>query len=239
MLPKKRQGADLEKKKSLFFEIGLAITLLLVLIAFKWRVPYEETTEIVNFKELSDVDEIVPITRQEPEKLDIKPPVQVKLQDIITIVENNSEDTPDLEIKDDQITEDSEIEIQTTEVVSYDEEEIDETEVFVVVEDMPIFRPDICKNMTEGNIELNKYIHNTIKYPVIAQENGITGRVFVSFVVGRKGEVKDIKILRGIDPSLDKEAIRVIQSLPAFSPGKQRGVPVQVTYSTAINFVLQ
>ncbi|MRT91828.1 energy transducer TonB [Ancylomarina sp. 16SWW S1-10-2] len=238
MLPKKGQSADLEKKKSLFFEIGLAIALLLVLIAFKWQVPYEETEEIINYQELSDVDEIVPITRQEPEKPDIKPPVQVRLQDVITIVENDSEDTPNIEIKDDQISEDSEIEIKTAEV-AYEEEEIDETEVFVVVEEMPIFRPDICKTMTEGNIELNKYIHNNIKYPVIAQENGITGRVFVSFVVGRKGEIKDIKILRGIDPSLDREAIRVIKNLPAFSPGKQRGVPVQVTYSTAINFILQ
>ena len=238
MLPKKRQSADLEKKKSLFFEIGLAIALLLVLIAFKWRVPINETIEIINPQELTELEEIVPITRQEPEKLKIKPPVKIRLQDVITIIDNDEEDDPNLEIVDEEITQDSEIEIRPTKV-TYESEEINETEIFVVVEEMPIFRPDICKNMTEGNMELNRHIQKSIRYPAIAQENGITGRVFVRFVVGRNGKVKDIEILRGVDPSLDKEAIRVIKGLPDFAPGKQRGVPVQVTYSTAINFILQ
>ena len=238
MLPKKRKSADLEKKKSLFFEIGLAIALLLVLIAFKWRVPINDTYEIINPQELTELEEIVPITRQEPKRPKIKPPVKIRLQDIITIVDNDEEDDPNLEIEDDEITQDSEIEIRPTKV-EYEKEEVDETQIFVVVEEMPIFRPDICKNMTEGNMELNRHIQKSIRYPVIAQENGITGRVFVRFVVGRNGKVKNIEILRGVDPSLDKEAIRVIKILPDFAPGKQRGVPVQVTYSTAINFVLQ
>ncbi|MDE5420683.1 energy transducer TonB [Ancylomarina sp. DW003] len=238
MLPKKRKNADLEKKKSLFFEIGLAIALLMVLIAFKWRVPINETETIVSPQELTDVEEIVPITRQEPERPREKPPVKIRLQDVITIVENDSKEIPNLEIEDEEITQETEVEIRPTEV-SYDTEVVDEAEIFVVVEEMPIFRPDICKNMTEGNIELNRHIQKSIRYPVIAQENGITGRVFVRFVVGRSGKVKNIEILRGVDPSLDQEAIRVIKNLPAFQPGKQRGVPVQVTYSTAINFVLQ
>jgi protein TonB len=238
MLPKKRPNADLEKKKSLFFEIGLAIALLLVLIAFKWRVPINETLEIINPQELTELEQIVPITRQEPERPKVKPPVKIRLQDIITIVDNDEEDNPDLEIVDNEITQDSEIEIRPTEV-TYETEEVNEAAIFVVVEEMPIFRPDICKSMIEGNIELNRYIQKSIRYPVIAQENGIMGRVFVRFIVGKNGEVKNIEILRGIDPYLDKEAIRVIKNLPAFSPGRQRGVPVQVTYSTAINFVLQ
>lgn len=238
MLPKKRKNADLEKKKSLFFEIGLVIALLMVLIAFKWRVPINETETIVSPQELTDVEEIVPITRQEPERPREKPPVKIRLQDVITIVENDSKEIPNLEIEDEEITQETEVEIRPTEV-SYDTEVVDEAEIFVVVEEMPIFRPDICKNMTEGNIELNRHIQKSIRYPVIAQENGITGRVFVRFVVGRSGKVKNIEILRGVDPSLDQEAIRVIKNLPAFQPGKQRGVPVQVTYSTAINFVLQ
>lgn len=238
MLPKKRQNADLEKKKSLFFEIGLAIALLLVLIAFKWKVPVDDIDVIINPQELTELEELVPITRQEIERPKVKPPVKIRLQDVITIVDNDSEDDPDLEIEDDEITQDSEIEIRSTDV-SYEAEEVDEAEIFVVVEEMPIFRPDICKTMMEGNIELNKHIQSSIRYPVLAQENGIMGRVFVKFIVGKNGKVKNIEILRGVDPYLDREAIRVIKNLPAFSPGKQRGVPVQVTYSTAINFVLQ
>ena len=239
MLPKKRENADLEKEKSLFFEIGLAIALLLVLIAFKWRVQIKDTEVIINPQELTELEEIVPITRQEPERPKVKPPVKIKLQDVITIVENDSKEDINLEIEEDEINQNTEIDIRPPEEVSYDIEVVDETEIFVVVEEMPIFRPDICKTMAEGNIELNKHIQKSIKYPVLAQENGISGRVFVKFIVGRNGKVKNVEILRGIDPYLDKEAIRVIRNLPDFAPGKQRGVPVQVTYSTAINFVLQ
>jgi len=238
MLPKKKKSADLEGKKSLFFEIGLAIALLLVLIAFKWQVPINEIESIVNPQELTELEEIVPITRQEPEKPKVKPPVKIKLQDVITIVENDSKVDANLEIEEEEVDQNTEIDLTPPKEVSYDTEIIDETEIFVVVEEMPIFRPDICKSMREGNIELNRYIQKSIRYPVIAQENGITGRVFVRFIVGRDGKVRNIEILRGVDPSLDQEAIRVIKSLPAFAPGKQRGIPVQVTYSTAINFTL-
>lgn len=239
MLPKKRENADLEKKKSLFFEIGLAIALLLVLIAFKWRVQIKDTELIINPQELAELEEIVPITRQEPEKPKIRPPVKIRLQDVIIIVENDSKEDFNLEIEEDEINQNTEIDISPPEKVSYETEVIDETEIFVVVEEMPIFRPDICKTMAEGNIELNRHIHKSIRYPVLAQENGISGRVFVRFIVGRNGKVKNAEILRGIDPSLDKEALRVIKNLPAFAPGKQRGVPVQVTYSASINFILQ
>jgi len=238
MLPKKKKSADLENKKSLFFEIGLALALLMVFIAFNWRVQIHETEEIHSAQELTELEEIVPITRQEPETPKIKPPVKIKLQDVITIVENDSKEEANIEIIEEDISQETEIETQPKEV-TYEDEDVDETAIFVVVEEMPIFRPDICKTMTEGNIELNKYIQKSIRYPVIAQENGITGRVFVRFVVGRDGRVKNVEVLRGVDPSLDQEAIRVIKNLPPFSPGKQRGIPVQVTYSTSINFVLQ
>ncbi|MGZ2370262.1 energy transducer TonB [Ancylomarina sp. YFZ004] len=238
MLPKKRENADLEKKKSLFFEVGLAIALLLVLIAFKWRVQIKDTDVIINAQELTELEEIVPITRQEPERPKVKPPVKIRLQDVITIVENDSKEDLNLEIEEEDINQETEFDIRPTEVAE-EKELVDEEQIFVVVEEMPIFRPDICKTMTEGNFELNKHIHKSIRYPVLAQENGISGRVFVKFVVGSNGRVKNVEILRGIDPYLDREAIRVIKNLPAFSPGKQRGVPVQVTYTTAINFVLQ
>ena len=90
-----------------------------------------------------------------------------------------------------------------------------------------------------GEEALRKYIAQSVKYPVIAQENGIQGRVYVSFVVNTKGKVTDVKIARGVDPNLDKEAIRVVNAMPAWKPGKQRGKAVKVSYTVPINFVLQ
>ncbi len=90
-----------------------------------------------------------------------------------------------------------------------------------------------------GEVALRKFIATSVKYPVIAQENGIQGRVYISFVVNTKGKVIDVKIARGVDPNLDKEAIRVVNSMPAWKPGKQRGKAVKVSYTVPINFVLQ
>ena len=89
-----------------------------------------------------------------------------------------------------------------------------------------------------GDDALRKFIAQSVKYPVIAQENGIQGRVFVSFVVNSKGEVTNVKVARPFDPNLDKEAVRVVQSMPKWAPGKQRGKPVKVSYTVPINFVL-
>ncbi|MFT3737311.1 MAG: energy transducer TonB [Breznakibacter sp.] len=111
------------------------------------------------------------------------------------------------------------------------EEDIDDAPVFFIVEEMPEF--------PGGNEALQTYIANSIKYPVIAKENDIQGRVYVSFVVSLNGSVEQVKIARGIDPYLDKEAIRVVQSMPAWKPGRQRGEPVKVSYTVPINFVLQ
>ncbi|NOY97536.1 MAG: energy transducer TonB, partial [Chlorobi bacterium] len=112
-----------------------------------------------------------------------------------------------------------------------DEEEEDDTQVFFIVEDMPEF--------PGGDLALRKFIANTIQYPVIAQENGIEGKVYVTFVVDKDGSVSNAKILRGVDPSIDKEALRVVSNLPRWKPGKQRGKPVRVSYTVPINFVLQ
>jgi protein TonB len=111
------------------------------------------------------------------------------------------------------------------------EEEEESAQVFFIVEDMPEF--------PGGEMALRAYIANAIKYPVIAQENGIQGKVYVTFVVGRDGKVTNATIARGVDPSIDKEALRVVNSLPTWKPGKQRGKPVNVSYTVPINFVLQ
>jgi len=103
-------------------------------------------------------------------------------------------------------------------------------EVYGIVEEMPQF--------PGGEIALCKYIANSIKYPVVAQKTGIQGKVYVSFIVDRDGGVTDVKVLQSVDPLLDREALRVVRSLPRWKPGKQRGVPVRVSYTVPINFIL-
>jgi len=103
--------------------------------------------------------------------------------------------------------------------------------VFDVVEQMPSF--------PGGNEALMKFLQESVKYPVVAQENGVQGRVVVSFVVERDGSITDVKVVRSVDPSLDKEATRVVKSMPHWIPGKQNGAAVRVKYNVPVSFRLQ
>jgi protein TonB len=124
---------------------------------------------------------------------------------------------------------------EAVEVVEQVQEEVEveakEEEVFVVVEEMPEF--------PGGVIALRQYLATAVKYPVVAQENGIQGKVYVNFVVNKDGTVSNAKIARGVDPSLDAEALRVVSTLPKWKPGKQRGAPVRVSYTVPISFKLE
>lgn len=138
---------------------------------------------------------------------------------------------------DDDVEIEEEVEIQdveadaTTEIVEMPPvEEEAEPDFFTIVEDMPAF--------PGGDAALLKYIAENVKYPPIAKENGITGVVYVSYIVDRDGSVKDVKVVRGADPFLDKEAIRVVKTLKGYKPGKQRGKPVPVQFTIPIRFVL-
>jgi protein TonB len=132
---------------------------------------------------------------------------------------------------------DAQVEVQNTEVVEVQEvkEEVQEAEPeeipFVVVEEMPMF--------PGGDAELLKYIAEHTNYPDVAKENNIQGRVIVRFCVTAKGGVSQVSILKGVDPELDKEAMRVVSTLPPFKPGKQGGRPVPVWYMVPITFTLK
>ncbi len=106
-----------------------------------------------------------------------------------------------------------------------------ENKVFDVVEQMPSF--------PGGPSALMKYLSENVKYPVVAQENGVQGRVVVSFVVEKDGHITDVKVVRSVDPSLDKEAARVVKSMPSWIPGKQNGSAVRVKYNVPVSFKLQ
>ncbi len=223
---KKSPKADLENKRGLFLEIGLALTLLFVFAAFEWRVDSSEATGLADEQEQVADEEVIPITRQEPTKPPPPPPPAPKVAEVLDIVDNDEEIEDELEIEDSDADQDEEVEIQE---VEEDVEEDDDNEVFMKVEHMPVF--------PGGNLQV--WINKHVQYPVVAQENGITGKVYISFVVNKKGQVVKVKILRGVDASLDKEAIRVIKSMPTWKPGKQRDKPVNVTYTVPINFQLQ
>ncbi len=212
---KKNPKINLEYKKILFFQIGLIVSLLVVLVSFEWR-SYEKTDYSLGQLQMDDLEEeMIPITRQEE-----KPPPPPPPPEIIEIVEDEVEIENEVEVEETDTDQDEIIEI----------EEDDDDEIFMVVEQMPTF--------PGGDLGLMKFIQKTTKYPPIAKENGITGKVYVSYVVNKKGKVTNVKVVRGVDKYLDAEAIRVVKLLPYSSPGKQRGKPVNVQYTIPINFTL-
>ena len=216
MEPKKNPEVNLERKRGLFLQIGLVIALLVVLGAFEYKT-YEKIAYNLGALNLDDLEEeIIPITKQE-----IKPPPPPPPPpEIIEIVEDDVEIEDEIEIEDTESDEDEEIEII----------EEDDDEFFMVVENMPIF--------PGGDLGLMKYIQKHVKYPAIAKEYNITGKVYVSFIVDKSGSVTNVKIVRGVDKNLDAEAVRVVKSLPKYKPGKQRGKAVRVMFTIPINFTL-
>ncbi|MEA3446812.1 MAG: energy transducer TonB [Bacteroidota bacterium] len=231
METKKTPIADLENKRSIFLQVGFVIVLSTLLLAFEWTSSESKANSLGEMGDQDVEEEIIPITRQE-EVPPPPPPPPPQVTEVLNIVEDDVEIEDEIEIEDTEADQEMVIEI-----MDVDEEE-EEATVFTIVEDMPIFMPKKCKTKEEGDLELRKHIAKNVKYPEIARENGIQGRVFISFVVSSKGKVTKVKIARGIDPALDKAAINVIKNLPNFSPGKQRGKAVRVSYTVPINFKL-
>jgi len=223
---KKTDKANLEKNRGMFLQLGYVIVLGLVLLAFEWGTRPSEIDALAGMEDMDLEEEIIPITRQQNEPPPPPPPPQTT--EVINIVED------DVEIEDELILDDTEAD-QDTEIEIFDfdeEEEVDETEVFFVVEDMPTFQG-------QSSDAFRIYIQKNLDYPDIAKENGVSGRVFVQFDVNGKGSIENVIVVRGVDPSLDKEAVRVIKSSPKWSPGKQRGRPVKVRFTFPIVFQLQ
>lgn len=150
---------------------------------------------------------------------------------MLNIVDNNTQVNDDLSIFDSEADKETFVDVAPIVQAKEEKEEAEEAQVFFIVEEMPEF--------PGGEAALRAFIAKAINYPVIAQENGIQGKVYVTFVVDKDGGISDAKIARGVDASLDKEALRVVNSLPKWKPGKQRGKPVRVSYTVPISFVLQ
>ncbi len=222
---KKSSKASLEKKRGLYVQIGLVVTIAMVLVAFEWT-SRPQDNQLFAMSESGEAEEdIIPVTRQLLEQPP-PPPPPPQVIEVINIVEDDV-DIEEIDFESMDADEDMEIDF-----VPIEEEEAEE-EVFFIVEDMPMF------NGQEASLGFRTYIAQNLQYPTIASENGISGRVFVQFAVNTNGEVCDVQVVRGVDPALDKEAVRVVKSSPRWTPGKQRGRPVKVQFTFPIVFVLQ
>ena len=227
---KKSPKANLENKKFLFMEIGLIAALLMVLGAFEWSTT--ETTVSILEEETAVVieEEQVPITQEEQ----LPPPEVPKepvMSDIIDIVDD------DIKVEDNFLisTEDDAslgVEIKDYVVEQEEEEEVEEEVPFAIVEQKPTFQGGDANTFT-------KWVFSKIVYPEIAKENGVQGRVTLQFTIETDGSVKNVKVLRGVDSSLDKEAVRVVSSSPKWSPCMQRNKPVKVKYTFPVVFQLR
>jgi protein TonB len=226
MEEKKSPKANLENKKLMFTQIGLIISLLLAWMVFEFK-SYDKReidTSLLS-REIAVDEEMVEITKQdEPKPQPMEMPKQTTQLEIVQ---------DDVEVEDININ----AEIEQNEVVEeyvapeIEEEEVVEQEIFQIVEEMPAF--------PGGEQKLMEYVGKNIKYPQIARESGIQGRVFVGFVVEPDGSVSNVKLLRGIGGGCDEEAMRVIKNMPRWKPGKQRGKAVRVSYQIPVMFRLQ
>lgn len=227
---KKSPKANLESKKGLFTEIGFILTLVVVLAAFEWK-SKEQTEATFQMEATPEIEvENIPITTEAPPP----PPEQPKipmLSDQIDIVDDDIVVNDDLFISLED-TKDMGVEI-TDYVTEVYEEEIEEAPIpYALVEEKPTFMGG------DANM-FSKWVGQHLEYPEIAKENGVQGRVTLQFTVNPDGTVSNIKVLRGIDSSLDKEAIRVVASSPKWTPGKQRDRAVKVIYNFPVIFQLR
>ena len=225
---KKSPKADLEGKKSTGLLIGYVLALAVMFIAFEWS----ERDKVINIDTgLSEVlfeEEMIPITEQEEQKAPPPPPEAPKAEEIIEIAENDA----DVEETTIQASDETDKAVEVKYVpVEVEEEEVEEQQIFQVVEEMPEF--------PGGMGECMKWLGKNMKYPTISQENGVQGRVIVQVVVNRDGSIVDATVARGVDPYLDKEALRVVGLMPKWKPGKQRGKAVRVKYTLPVMFRLQ
>ena len=225
---KKSPKADLEGKKTSNLLIGAILTLAVLFVGFEWSERDKKVTTDSGIQEVVFEEEIIPITEQEQPKQAPPPPEAPKVEEVLEIMDNDSK----VEESTIQASDDTQaaVEIKYT-PVEVEEEEVEEQQIFQVVEEMPEF--------PGGMGECMKFLAKNIKYPTIAQENGVQGRVIVQFVVNRDGSIVDPVVMRGVDPHLDKEALRVISLMPKWKPGKQRGKEVRVKYTVPVMFRLQ
>lgn len=222
---KKTPKANLENKKTMAILIGLVLALGIMFIAFEWSKNEIKVYEDAIQGEFVEDEEMIEVTFRDETPPPPPPPIQeTVLSDIIDIRENKE----DIQTKDFNSEDDKNKKVVIQAPIAAPVEDPEENRIHVVVERMPEF--------PGGEAAMNQFINRTIRYPVIAQENGIQGRVVVQFVVNTDGKIVDVEVVRGVEESLDKEAIRVVKAMPPWNPGRQGGKNVRVKYTLPIRF---
>ena len=236
MKPKKNPKVDLRKNSTTYFLIGLVLVLFITWRAIELKT-YEKEIDLERLSVNNDNEEDIPITEMKITPPP-PPPPQPAAPQVIEVVEDEEE----VEETIIESTETDQEEIIEVEEVIVAEEDEDLEVPFVIIEDIPLFpgceKVDKSKRRECFQEKINKHIIKNFRYPEIAQEMGIQGRVYVSFIIGKDGKVIAVKP-RGPDKNLEKEAQRIIERLPQMIPGKQRGKAVRVPYSISITFRLQ
>lgn len=231
---KKNPEADLNKNRNLYFVIGLTLVLGVTWASVEYK-SYERKIDLTNGDMLVDDEEDVPITEQ-LKTPPPPPPPPPPAPEVIEIVEDEEE----VEETVIESTESDEEMVIEDIVVEDDFDDIDVP--FAVIEDVPIFPgcESVAKSQRRACFQeqMNKHIRKNFRYPDIAQEMGIQGRVYVNFIISKDGTITNIR-MRGPDKNLENEAARIIGRLPQMTPGKQRGRAVRVPFSIPITFRLQ
>ena len=225
---KKSESANLENKKLTWVLLGLILVFAAHFVAFEWT-QYEQEFDgtLIDAGDIVLEEEIIPITM--PEKKTVPPPPQAVTQaEVLNIVEDDAEIEETTIVSAEDQAEFVEIQDDVPIVV---EEPEKEEEIFQVVENQPEF--------PGGMGELMKYLQKNIKYPPVCQDQGIQGRVVVQFVVNSDGSIVDPVVIKSVNPHLDKEALRVVSTMPKWKPGEQRGKKVRVRFTLPVSFRLQ
>lgn len=224
---KKSPKADLEGKKSTWLLLGYVVVLAFMFVAFEWT---RRDIKIDTSQAVADLvfeEEIIPIT-ETPDLVTPPPPDAPSVADVLEIVDDKADVQETVIANTEDLGQKVDVKYVPVQVV---EAEPEEQTIFEVVENMPDF--------PGGQAALMQYLAKNIKYPTIAQENGTQGRVIVQFVVNKDGSIVDANVVRSVDPYLDKEALRVINTMPKWKPGMQRGKPVRVKFTVPVMFRLQ
>jgi len=223
---KKTKKADLERKRVMFLQIGFVVALGASLVAFEWKTIRENPGVLVDNTFIMDDEELPPITEQKEPEIEQPKPPQIVLEELLIVDD-------DVELPEDDLDLNSEsLEDLSIALEDFDDGEEDGDPI-------PFFSLENKPEFPGGEKALRKYLGTAVKYPVIAQENGIQGTVYLSFVISKTGKVEKVALLRGRDASLDKEAIRVVTSMPDWKPGRQGTRAVAVSYQVPIKFKLQ
>ncbi len=220
---KKSPKADLQNKRGLLLEIGLCIALGLVILAFAYT-PKEHRIQQIDTSYGPVEEQNTEITRQDQKPPEPPKKIEVKvIADILEVVTNDTKINTDVDFT--EFDENAEIE----QIVAVEEEEVEDDQPFLRAETMPSFQG--------GDLNtFRKWVQDNVRFPQIALENGIQGRVTLSFVIEKDGRLTNIQVLQTPDRSLSEEAIRVLNKSPKWSPGKQRNQTVRVKYTLPVDF---